>query len=401
VRFRPCPELSRRRNADGNRVEKSNGSTGTIYWYMSPGIIPESDLSGNLKSEYVFFDGERVARKDFPSNTVSYYFSDELKTASVITNSAGTITEDEDFYPWGGEIQFVNSDSNHYKFGSHERDSESGLDYFGARYYGNWTGRFLTPDWAGHPTEVPYADFGNPQSLNLYSYTKNNPTTFGDPDGHCCLDAVVNFTVGLLNAWGSDNLAGAGRMQQTTAAGKVGQFVGDLGATVQGAVETGVSAGGEALGVGLDGTVVLAPAGLTVNAVSTAGLIHGSLTTAVAGRNLFKDVAGGNSSQTPQNNLGGGQIGEPNGPKPGSAGGPGAGRKATPSERKAALSENNGNCVFCGKKADQVDHSIPRSRGGNNTKENLQPACASCNQSKNDKTSQEFLDSKNKKVYPH
>lgn len=50
-------------DADGNRAEKSNGSTGTIYWYMSPGIVAESDLSGNLKSEYVFFDGERIARK--------------------------------------------------------------------------------------------------------------------------------------------------------------------------------------------------------------------------------------------------------------------------------------------------------------------------------------------------
>jgi RHS repeat-associated protein len=35
--------------------------------------------------------------------------------------------------------------SNHYKFNGKERDTESQLDYFGARYYGNWTGRFLTP----------------------------------------------------------------------------------------------------------------------------------------------------------------------------------------------------------------------------------------------------------------
>jgi uncharacterized protein RhaS with RHS repeats len=117
-------------DADGNRVEKSAGSTGTIYWYMTPGIVAESDLTGSLKSEYVFFDGERVARKDFPSAAVSYYFSDHLKTASVITNSAGTITEDEDYYPWGGELQFVNSDSNHYKFTSKERDSETGLGLF-------------------------------------------------------------------------------------------------------------------------------------------------------------------------------------------------------------------------------------------------------------------------------
>lgn len=37
-------------DADGNRVEKSGGGTGTLYWYMTPGIVAESDLAGNLKS---------------------------------------------------------------------------------------------------------------------------------------------------------------------------------------------------------------------------------------------------------------------------------------------------------------------------------------------------------------
>jgi len=45
-------------------------------------------------------------------------------------------------------------------------------------------GRFMTPDWAATPTAVPYAHYGNPQSLNLYSYVQNNPVTMGDPDGH-------------------------------------------------------------------------------------------------------------------------------------------------------------------------------------------------------------------------
>jgi RHS repeat-associated protein len=74
-----------------------------------------------------------------------------------------------------------------------ERDTESGLDMFGARYYGSSLGRFMTPDWAAKPVNVPYAHFGNPQSLNLYSYVQNNPTTFGDPDGHCCWDEIVNW----------------------------------------------------------------------------------------------------------------------------------------------------------------------------------------------------------------
>jgi RHS repeat-associated protein len=111
--------------------------------------VAESDLSGTLKAEYVFFDGERVARKDFPSNAVSYYFSDHLKTASVITDSAGNIKSESDFYPWGGELQFANNDSNRYKFTGKERDSETGLDYFGARYYSNGLGRFITPATGG------------------------------------------------------------------------------------------------------------------------------------------------------------------------------------------------------------------------------------------------------------
>src|SRR5437667_12388484 len=57
---------------------------------MSPGIVAESDLNGNLQSEYVFFGGERVARKDFPGKTVSYYFSDHVKTASVISDATGS-----------------------------------------------------------------------------------------------------------------------------------------------------------------------------------------------------------------------------------------------------------------------------------------------------------------------
>jgi RHS repeat-associated protein len=58
------------------------------------------------------------------------------------------------------------------------------LDCFGARYYSNGLGRFITPDWAAKPAAVPYAVLGDPQSLNLYSYVRNIPTTNVDADGH-------------------------------------------------------------------------------------------------------------------------------------------------------------------------------------------------------------------------
>ena len=72
------------------------------------------------------------------------------------------------------------------QFTGKERDRETGLDYFGARYYSGAQGRFTTPDWSTTSQPVPYADLRNPQSLNLYAYVGNNPLTHRDPDGHWC-----------------------------------------------------------------------------------------------------------------------------------------------------------------------------------------------------------------------
>jgi RHS repeat-associated protein len=72
-----------------------------------------------------------------------------------------------------------------------ERDTESGNDYFGARYYANSMGRFMSPDYTGDddgpPEAVPYADLSDPQSLNLYAYVQNNPLSRFDSEGHDCV----------------------------------------------------------------------------------------------------------------------------------------------------------------------------------------------------------------------
>ena len=88
------------------------------------------------------------------------------------------------FLPFGEEYNPQITD-NHYKFTGKERDSETGMDYFGARYYSNGLGRFITPDWAARPTAVPYAILGDPQTLSLYAYVRNNPLSRADADGHC------------------------------------------------------------------------------------------------------------------------------------------------------------------------------------------------------------------------
>ena len=66
-----------------------------------------------------------------------------------------------------------------YKFTGKERDSESGLDYMDARYYGSSMGRFMSPD----PVFATVNRLADPQQWNMYSYGRNNPLSNSDPTG--------------------------------------------------------------------------------------------------------------------------------------------------------------------------------------------------------------------------
>lgn len=89
---------------------------------------------------------------------------------------------------YDGSLQHV---SLPYKFTGKERDSESNLDNFGARYYSSSLGRFMSADWYAIPAPVPYANLTNPQTLNLYAILHDNPETYADLDGH---DVLLDCT---------------------------------------------------------------------------------------------------------------------------------------------------------------------------------------------------------------
>jgi RHS repeat-associated protein len=171
-------------DGDGNRVEKNGGSaTPTLYF----GDNIETDISGTETAVYVFFNGRRIAQR--ASNVVYVYLPDMLGSSTVVA-TAGTapnyvVENESDFYPFGGEgIITQGLTSQHFKFNGKERDPESGLDNFGARYNNSITGRFESPDWADNAEPVPYAKLDNPQTLNLYAFVANNPESAPDLDGH-------------------------------------------------------------------------------------------------------------------------------------------------------------------------------------------------------------------------
>lgn len=172
-------------DGDGKRVNKSSG---TLYWYgMGADALDETDATGSTSNsafnEYIFFGSKRIARRS--SSNVFYYFADHLGTSRVLVQSGQTAPcYDADFYPFGGERSpITNICPQNYKFTGKERDTETALDDFGARYYGSSMGRFLSPD----PSSLFFASRNNPQSLNLYAYVLNNPMNGIDPDGLECV----------------------------------------------------------------------------------------------------------------------------------------------------------------------------------------------------------------------
>jgi RHS repeat-associated protein len=168
-------------DGDGKRVEKSGGK---IYWYGGGSdALVETDLSGNTNnstfSEYVLFAGKRVSRRDYQNN-VYYYFADHLGTSREMLQAGQTTPcYDADFYPYGGEITHTTTCTQNYKFTAKERDAESGLDNFGARYNSSYLGRFTSPD----PVIITPLRLRDPQRFNLYGYARSSPMSYVDVNG--------------------------------------------------------------------------------------------------------------------------------------------------------------------------------------------------------------------------
>ena len=166
-------------DGDGHRVQKVvTGGATTTYVY---------DAQGQLAAEYATSAPPALC-------ATCWLTADHLGSTRMLTDSNGTVQRRYDFLPFGEEIpqgingrtapyeeglQLTMPDTTDVKFTAKSRDSESNLDFFGARYFSGSQGRFTTPD----PGRITSRVLANPQRWNRYGYVVNSPHARVDPDG--------------------------------------------------------------------------------------------------------------------------------------------------------------------------------------------------------------------------
>ena len=220
---------------------------------------------------------------------IEYYHLDAVGNVRAVTNQAGQVVERHDYLPFGEECTTGPCAGNPgvdagqpRKFTGKERDVETGLDYFGARYYGSKIGRFTTTD----PVYTWQENLVDPQRWNRYAYARNNPLRYTDPDGRAInlvaggIGAGIGGVAGFVgSAWAQHAQGGAFVWQDAWAAAAGGAVSGGL---------AGLTLGGSLAAQGGIGAVVAIGAG--TNAVG--GAVTRSLDSSEGTRpGDFKEVA--------------------------------------------------------------------------------------------------------------
>ncbi len=171
--------------------------TGNYYLYSFDGrLLARYDVYGFCQSEYIYMGNRLIAERDHVGNRTLYYTSDQINSTRIVTNDSGTVVHAQAYDPYGGiQLTWVSSFDPMPKFSGKEHDEESGLDYFGARYYDRSIYRFISVD--------PQIDKGlaaaDPQSSALYVYCRNNPLRYYDPNGRSWIE--FNAVQGVINVF--------------------------------------------------------------------------------------------------------------------------------------------------------------------------------------------------------
>jgi RHS repeat-associated protein len=184
-------------------LQRSPDTSGHQYWLDElQGVHdpnhnprPRADLITAFKTSGEFTeDVKALCRAEGGGSitgNVHWMVDDQLGTPRMILDASGSLVKEtrHDYLPFGEELTagfgnrtsalgFTGADGVRQQFTQKERDNETGLDYFGARYFGSMQGRFASPD-----PLLSSATIYDPQTWNRYSYVLNNPMRFIDPLG--------------------------------------------------------------------------------------------------------------------------------------------------------------------------------------------------------------------------
>jgi len=155
-----------------------------MVWASARLRFEKSTVNGQQSTvKHIFMGANRIATTSLrgggtaADEAISYYHSDHLGSSNVISNQAGNLIQNCEYLPYGQFSTNTGIKSTSYYFTGKELDDETGLMFYGARYYDPQIGRFITPDAiVSHPYDL--------QDLNRYSYCNNNPINYIDPTGH-------------------------------------------------------------------------------------------------------------------------------------------------------------------------------------------------------------------------
>jgi len=185
-------------------------------------------LNGAAGGETAFIDKVRITGTPKPGYGVQWLIADQLGTPRMVFDESGVLAnvKRHDYLPFGEELfapqglrsatlGYSGSDGLRHQFTQKERDIETGLDYFDARYYGSTQGRFTSPDpynpIVDSEEEEDFSQYlGQPQNWNRYVYVWNNPLRYIDPNGEKVY--VVTYTYG--NSEGDDEFRRAAETRE-------------------------------------------------------------------------------------------------------------------------------------------------------------------------------------------
>jgi RHS repeat-associated protein len=156
----------------GRRIQKSSSNATINYLYDGANGIQEVDVSGALLAHYTQGVGIDEPLAEQRSGTPGYYEQDGLRSVTSLSNFTAKLINSYAYDSFGNIRDSTNALTNPFKYTGREHESETGLQYYRARYYDSSIGRFLSEDPMGFKA-----------GFNFYDYVGNDPIRYGDPLG--------------------------------------------------------------------------------------------------------------------------------------------------------------------------------------------------------------------------